>query len=142
MNLKKKIVNENYRPQFKQPIKKSLENIITRCLSPDPAKRPTFNEIFEKVSDIKSIINKDENGCFLDGINANKDENVDDIQDYIESITSVNDPIIEIDKYLTKISKQNSKLSQNLIKQIELNIQLQKLNANLLKHKKYFFYLV
>ena len=106
-----KVVKENYRPQFTLPIKKSLKNIITQCWSPDPAKRPTFNEIFEKVSDIKSMINKDENGCFIDGIN-----DIDDIQDYIESITAVKDPIIEYDKNLRKIRKQNSKLSQNLIK--------------------------
>lgn len=37
-----KVVKENYRPEFKGPIKEALQKLIEECWSPDVNKRPTF----------------------------------------------------------------------------------------------------
>lgn len=45
-----KVVNENYRPEFTVPIKKSLQNLIEKCWSNNPRERPTFEQIFKKLA--------------------------------------------------------------------------------------------
>lgn len=45
-----KVINKNYRPQFTVPVKKSFKDLIERCWSDDPKERPTFGEIFNKLS--------------------------------------------------------------------------------------------
>ncbi|KAK8846489.1 hypothetical protein M9Y10_020512 [Tritrichomonas musculus] len=47
-----KVVTENYRPKFTVPVKKSFKKLIERCWSSDPNERPTFCEIFNKLSNI------------------------------------------------------------------------------------------
>lgn len=62
-----KVVNNNYRPEFKYPMKKSIRNLIERCWSEDPKLRPTFEEIFNKLAYnkldefIENIFNLDKN---------------------------------------------------------------------------------
>lgn len=45
-----KVVYENLRPTFSFEIKPSLKKLIERCWSKDPNERPTFEEIFNKLS--------------------------------------------------------------------------------------------
>lgn len=84
-NFRNKVVNENYRPKFNIPIKKSLKNLIERCWSADPNSRPNFGEIFDKLS------NRDESeDCFID------DVDVVEIKNYVEDITEILDPIEKV----------------------------------------------
>lgn len=45
-----KVLSENYRPEFKVPIKKSIKELIEKCWSSDPNERPTFDEIFNRLA--------------------------------------------------------------------------------------------
>ena len=45
-----KVVNENYRPEFSVPVKKSIQKLIEKCWSKNPNERPTFEEIFKKLA--------------------------------------------------------------------------------------------
>lgn len=38
------------KPEFKNHVKKTIEDLIKRCWSDDPDKRPTFEELFHKLS--------------------------------------------------------------------------------------------
>ncbi|KAK8853972.1 hypothetical protein M9Y10_016521 [Tritrichomonas musculus] len=88
-----KIINENYRPKFNCPIKKSLRHLIERCWAADPNARPTFKDIFEKLAFSKEDSFYDfsddeddeeentENKYFLDDVNLSS------ISEYVEDIT-------------------------------------------------------
>ena len=53
--LKSKIIDENYRPKFTVPVKPKIRELIEQCWANDPNDRPTFEEIYNKLSqDIKS----------------------------------------------------------------------------------------
>lgn len=45
-----KVVNDKYRPKFRVPIKESLKKLIEECMTDDPKKRLTFEEIFNKLA--------------------------------------------------------------------------------------------
>ncbi|KAK8890149.1 hypothetical protein M9Y10_034909 [Tritrichomonas musculus] len=45
-----KVVNENFRPKFEVPVKKSIQELIEKCWSKNPKERPTFEEIFKKLA--------------------------------------------------------------------------------------------
>ena len=40
----KKVIDENYRPQFDHPINKSIQKLIESCWSKNPKERPTFEQ--------------------------------------------------------------------------------------------------
>ncbi|KAK8835133.1 hypothetical protein M9Y10_025495 [Tritrichomonas musculus] len=48
--LNQKIIQENYRPEFTVPVKKSIRKLIERCWSGNPSERPTFEEIYHKLA--------------------------------------------------------------------------------------------
>lgn len=73
-----KVANENYRPVFKYPIKENLRKLIEDCWSHDPDMRPTFAEIFSKLSSEE---------YFIDDVDSN------DINLYIQDITEICDPL-------------------------------------------------
>lgn len=50
-----KVINEYYRPKFRVPIKKSLRQLIEKCWSKDPNERPSFDEIYSKLSNINNL---------------------------------------------------------------------------------------
>lgn len=45
-----KVVEQHYRPKFNVPIKETFRELIEICWSAIPDERPSFNEIFEKLS--------------------------------------------------------------------------------------------
>ena len=45
-----KIANENYRPVFREPINKRLQELIEQCWSADPKNRPTIDEVLIKLA--------------------------------------------------------------------------------------------
>lgn len=87
------IINNDHRPSFKFPIKKSIKKLIERCWSKNPSDRPTFEDIFKKLAyniedEVDDIYdshydeNKDEddNKYYLEGVD------VDDVASYIDDI--------------------------------------------------------
>lgn len=66
---------ENFKIEFKVPIKKEFKKLIEQCLSIDPNERPNFSEIYNK---LKNVNDKD---FALDDID------VDEVIDYIEMIS-------------------------------------------------------
>ena len=59
-----KLVNEGKRPQFKTPVKKSIQTLIEQCWSEKPSDRLTFEQLFQKLAY--------EPEYYLDGADANK----------------------------------------------------------------------
>lgn len=100
-DLRKSIVEENYRPKFIDPIKNSLKELIEQCWSADPMKRPTFSEIFDKLSSIENV---NEKSFTFDHIN------VSEIEDYVEMITEINDPYEEL---INQIETSDCKISNS-----------------------------
>ena len=85
--LPNKVLKENYRPVFQFPVKDPLKKLIEKCWSKDPDERPTFTEIFHKLTNIKE-------NCLLD------DVDMDEFTMYVEDITEITDTI---EKLLNKI---------------------------------------
>lgn len=79
-DFKRKIIDKNYRPDLNKPMKSSLKQLIEQCLSKNSNERPSFDELFEKLTN-KNELKTDEN-YFLDKVNINQ------LKCYIESITS------------------------------------------------------
>lgn len=85
--LKNKIVN-GLRPTFNTPIKEGLKNMIQQCLLQNPNERPTFNELFNKLSlsqPEELLTEDDEEKYLLDDID------LDEFVEYIEEITEDTD---------------------------------------------------
>ena len=102
--LKNKIVEQNYRPPFNVPIKKSIKELIEKCWSSDEDKRPTFNEIFEKLTDLS----RNEESCILE------DVDIDEVESYIETITGQKDPIEHLIEQVEATRKENEMLKRKI----------------------------
>ena len=131
-----KVVNENLRPVFRTSVKKCIRRLIERCWSSDQSERPTFSELFNKLSrkqtkkqskedqedpesqtkgtendDNDDIDEKEEEDYFLD------DVNYEEIDEYVKSITKIDDPIEElnqkneiIETEMNELKKKNDKI--------------------------------
>lgn len=114
LELTRKVVHEDCRPAFRIPIKHPLKALIQRCWSRNPAERPTFEELFNKLAhnslgewddyifDLDDKVddfhvdagNLDRNYYYLDNVDS------ETVLDYIEDITS--SETIEIDQMVKK----------------------------------------
>ena len=108
-----KVINENYRPEFNVPVKKSIKILIEKWWSKDPKERPTFEEIFKKLAfniddDIIDIYEEKEKDEVDDDDDNNKyyldDVEIDTVIEYADSIQQVNNNSAELDKLLKRIS--------------------------------------
>ena len=109
---KNKVANENLRPEFKFPIKKSIKNLIEQCWSNDPNVRPTFDEIYYKLSNCKNSDNDErisEENYLLDNIN------MDQFNDYIEKIANEPNPFENILVKKNEILEEKNKLLEKNI---------------------------
>ncbi|KAK8893002.1 hypothetical protein M9Y10_030258 [Tritrichomonas musculus] len=103
---KDKVVNHNYRPEFKYHVKESIKTLIEKCWSADPKERPTFSEIYDMLS------SKDDGTYLLD------DVDIDEFNLYVEDINKASTPIDELINKMEKIEKEKNKL-QNYSEQLE-----------------------
>lgn len=72
----KSVILDKIRPTFVTEVKESLKELIEKCWSENPNDRPTFDELFDKLSG-----NEDEGKYFLDNVD------VDELNFYINKIT-------------------------------------------------------
>lgn len=111
-NLYQFVVGKNGRPSFKNTqIKPSLKNLIESCWDPDPIKRPSFEEIFNKLAynqdDVNySLENDEENNYYLDNVS------VEDLFDYIDEITKNEDYAEEIEELRAALQSQQRMIDQ------------------------------
>lgn len=120
-----KIVDEDYRPQFTVPIKKSFQNLIEKCWSKDPNQRPTFGEIYEQLSSTfeLSIYHLD------DEKSTSSHEKDDDESLVLEDVDA-----IQVRSYITSIAEDVSSI---LIEELSRKVEIIQLNNNqLLKDNK------
>ena len=129
-----KVVNENLRPVFRTSVKKCIRRLIERCWSSDQSERPTFSELFNKLSgkqtkkqtkkdqedqkdqesqtkgtendDNDDIDEKEEEDYFLD------DVNYEEIDEYVKSITKIDDPIEELNQKIEMIETEMNELKK------------------------------
>lgn len=104
-----KIINEDYRPAFKSHVKEDLKILIQNCWAKSPEDRPSFNEIFEKLSNMNG-----DNKYLLDDVDLDK------FNSYIEYVSKVDerldiqlDRIIEIKSENQQLKEENKKLIRN-----------------------------
>lgn len=128
-------IKEGLRLDLKQPIKKGLKTIIEKCLSENPNERPTFCEIFKKLSlsqdddfnQDEQITNNNEDDDFIELKYCLDDVDIDKFLDYVDDISKV--PNYD-DKSMVKQIKEMSNSIKNQEKLIlELTNENQKLNA-------------
>lgn len=139
-----KVISENYRPQFKAPIKNSLKKLIEKCWSKDPDERPTFDQLFKKLSynidDSLFIIyddkeSKDDNNYYLDEIDVEK------VMQYADSIDRLNLSVDEkiaakLDGLKKEIGSQiNEQLKEDNGKLRQKVIELEKVIAGMYEKK-------
>ena len=98
-----KVVNENYRPKFLYPINEDLKKLIEQCWLDDPTKRPTFEEIFNKLAG-------------LGGENCSKYflSDVDDYEFklYVDDITEIIDQTEKLLNDISILKKENQQLKK------------------------------
>lgn len=147
-----KVVSEDYRPQFKEPIKESIRSLIEQCWSKNPNNRPTFEEIFNRLAfnieeSVYDVFEKDNETpkYYLDDVDQNEllfyidDINVDSINNV--SLSSSPDPspslsLEQFDKLKEKVEaleNENKKMADEQTKLIQL-VQQQSNEIMLLKN--------
>lgn len=92
------VVYNDLRPEFKFPVKPEIRELILRCWSKNPNDRPTFKEIFNKLAYDKNY--------YLDDVESEV------VEDYIDEITRVNDPVEELLKVKETLEKENQELKE------------------------------
>lgn len=112
---KRKIIEENYRPEIKIPIKSSLKNLIEQCWSDDPEERPTFSEIYGRLkSNIENNEKNDEKEIFFDDVDD------EDFVCYLEKIREGEDLLRDEDeknrlqKEIDELKQENELLKQKV----------------------------
>lgn len=124
-----KIINENYRPEFKVPIKKSLKNLIEQCWSNEPEDRPTFADIFEKLSVNNVIVNEEEEK--VDEKSENFFDEIDDeeLKSYLDLIKKYEDE----NKNETDIKHNGNEVNYNELLSLKETIDNLKIENRLMK---------
>ena len=108
------VINKKYRPKFTFYVKENLKKLIEKCWSDDLNERPTFDEIYNKLtnsykdfSDEKVIIDDDDNNYFLDDVDVNE------VLEYINLINNYSNPnenlLVEIQKLKNQVTENTKK---------------------------------
>lgn len=114
LQLANKVTSENFRPEFPFQIKDSLKQLIEQCWDKDPSKRPTFEEIFNKLAfsceeSVYDVFEEDgEYKYYLDGVN------VDEVRDYALEISKPENSLRENYEILTEKLNNDERLINKL----------------------------
>ncbi|KAK8837239.1 hypothetical protein M9Y10_036668 [Tritrichomonas musculus] len=123
-----KVVNDDYRPQFTVPVKKSIQNLIEKCWSNDPHERPTFEQIFKRLaynndasfddvySDVQKVTEKEEEeeSYYLE------DVDIDAVINYADEISEVkntakNSDTTEVEQIVTQLKEENEGMKRQML---------------------------
>lgn len=115
-------VQNGLRPSFIKPIKKGLKNIIEDCWSQDPNKRPTFGDIFQKLSLLSekedfTSLNEDSMNYCLENVD------LDNFYSFIKEIQKTDKKVVS-DQKLQDLLDENSKLKKENEKLKKSNDQI------------------
>lgn len=97
-------VNDGYRPKFKQSVPYKMQRLISRCWSRRKSERPTFEEIFNELSNDKTYFNE------------KLDEN--EIEEYLSQLNKSKERIIK-NKSENKNRKEKEKEEEKLKAEVE-----------------------
>lgn len=109
-----KQVLEGLRPQFKVPIKESLQSLIEKCWSQEPRERPTFEEIFNRLAfnkedSVYDNFDDDEKTpkYYLDGVDQNR------LLFYVDTINDDNSSYrVDIDELKQQLKDLKTRVAQ------------------------------
>lgn len=104
-DFRNKVINESYRPKFDFPVNPSLQQLIEQCWQDDPNKRPTFDEIYQKLS---SFNIEDSNEYLLD------DVDIEELKLYIEDISMITDFTEQLIHKISIFENENQQLKNDI----------------------------
>lgn len=136
-------ITQGVRPKFSRPIKPKMKKLIEQCWSHDPHKRPTFKEIFNKLSlsfdddemiesrlnDIVTGADIDEEEDFDSYPYCLEDVDAERVLDYVDDITSTQSTsalskgnnyqqiVEELTKRVVELENQNQRKEEEIKKQ-------------------------
>ncbi|KAK8871756.1 hypothetical protein M9Y10_007496 [Tritrichomonas musculus] len=112
-----KVVNENYRPEFTVPVKKSIQKLIEKCWSKNPDERPTFEEIFKKLAyNLSYSVNEIYND------NQSEEEDEDDNNYYLDDV-DVEAVVSYADEISGTIMNEKSQIHSSKLDEIIENLK-------------------
>lgn len=140
----KKVIDEDYRPEFTIPVKKSIKKLIERCWSRDPQDRPTFEELFKKLAyniedsiddiyddqeveagDDEKETTEEDNSYYLDDVDVDEVmAYADDIDNAKPSSSSDADLLAKVESLIKPIIDENNKMKKQLEEIRQENEQL------------------
>ena len=121
-NLKSKIVNEDFRPEFTVPVKPVLKKLVMQCWTINPKDRPTFEEIYNKQAfNIESSVFD----IYDDATSDDKDDSEEDMNKYyledvdVDKILFIADDINDSFKFNDTHSKSDEDEISKLYEQMQ-----------------------
>lgn len=136
--LLQKIVNEKYRPEFKGPVKDYLKELIVKCWADDPKERPTFDEIYKKLSfnmeeSVYDVFEDDtEYKFYLDDVDS------DEVLSYVYDINEneqMNSPNSFIKEIKNSIDSLQNQLNEQIQKVAELTTENEEIKSQSIEQK-------
>lgn len=124
---KKNVIEKDYRPVFSIDVKKSIQELIELCWSKEPKKRPTFSELFDKLTsnNKKSIHdfyseNEEEEEEEENDIKNDHEENFKyflddvDIQKVQEYLSTIEETAEDLKDQVNFLSRENHEMKEKL----------------------------
>lgn len=141
----KKVVDDNYRPKFNFKINKSIKKLIESCWDKDPKKRPTFEQIYQKLAfnidnlagdvydDVEKTEDEDEDEIDLEPVNYYLDDV--DVNEVISYANDIDDSVHNSKD--TKESESKDELIEKIINPLKKEIEELKIQiSNIQKERE------
>ncbi|KAK8871627.1 hypothetical protein M9Y10_007362 [Tritrichomonas musculus] len=117
-----KILTEDYRPKFTVPVKQKIRQLIEQCWAKDPKDRPTFEEIYNRLSrnieeSVYNVFESGDNEYYLDDVDT------DDILMYIDKINDDDENRLKIDLFSFEYEQMKQKIMNLENKVDQLNAE-------------------
>lgn len=111
-------VIKGIRPRFTDGITRKMKNLLRKCWSDDPSERPSFEEIFNELSDLSyfdETLDEDENETYIERLKEaseiDRNDQVFNLQKKLEKNEKEKD---ELKKEVSKLKKDLKKLQDEV----------------------------